>query len=346
MNKKILILDGISGVPMGKEINEALQQLNISSHYTAAIELKHRFFYKPASAFNKMIHKHIYNEDYYRHPKISNQALEDLIKETKPDIIFVIGFLYRFFDLELIQQLKQEAHFKLYLYDTDSCNLFNNKRELVYFFNQELPVYDHIFSFSKTTTEFINKLSNLNASYFPFGAKDIPVIKAKKENDILFVGSADMRRIFLLEHLVDHNLCVYGSKWQRNNDVMSDPLKSTIHYQSIWGNELHTLLHQSKIILNITRSTFYGVETGLNLRIFETLAAGGFLLTDYCDELNELFVIGKHIETYRDAEEMTDKIRYYLQHEEKRIKIAQNAYQHYQNNYSWKIRMQKLLSSF
>ncbi len=82
------------------------------------------------------------------------------------------------------------------------------------------------------------------------------------------------------------------------------------------------MLQQSKIVLNISRSTFYGVETGLNLRIFETLASGGFLLTDYCDELKDLFSIGEHIETYRDSEDLNDKVSYYLKHEESRKKIA------------------------
>ncbi len=351
MDKKILILDGISGVSLGTEITEAFTEFDIKVEYTDAAILEKRIFNKLNSAIHKIIHRHLYKEDYYRHPKITNRSLKNIIDNRKPDIIFVIGFLYRFFDLNFIRQLKNQYAFKLYLYDTDSCNLFNSKRELLYFFNQELPIYDHIYSFSRTTTRLINNLNSVNASFFPFGAK--PIIPSEENNseenkkhDILFIGSADMRRIFLLEALVEQNLCVYGSKWQRNNDLMSHKLKKSIHHQAIWGKELHTVLQQSKIILNITRSTFYGVETGLNLRIFETLASGGFLLTDYCDELNELFTIGEHIESYRDAEELKDKVNYYLQHEEKRKKISLKGYEHFQKNFTWKARMKELLSKF
>lgn len=348
MAEKILILDGISGISLGREINAALCDLNISSIHIAAEKLPRKPFYKPVSAIKKALHKQLLKKDYYRNPKITSRSITQLLEEQKPDTVFVIGFLYRFFDLELIQALKKKLGFKLFLYDTDSCNLFSNKRELLYFFNHELPVYDHIFSFSKTTTQFINKLKSLDASYFPFGANPIaaPEISCNtiKENDVLFIGSADMRRIFLLEYLIDYKLCVYGSKWQRNKDLMSEPLKQTINYQALWGSELHSLLHQSKIILNITRSSFYGVETGLNLRIFETLAAGGFLLTDYCEELNELFNIGQHIETYKDAAEMQDKVDYYLRHEEQRKKIAAQGYEHFMKNYTWKSRIEELLS--
>jgi len=343
MNKKILVLDGISGVPLGLEVTEAFTELGVDVNYVDSSKLSIRKFHKVNSAIQKVIHSHILKEDYYRHPKVRNQSVENVIKTNKPDIIFVIGFLYRFFELKFIQQLKQKYEFKLYLYDTDSCNLFNNKRELVYFFNQELAVYDHIYSCSRTITDFINKRDAQKASFFPFGAKLIPEQENEKTHDVLFVGSADMRRIFLLEHITKQNLCVYGKKWQRNKDIISHELNNVIHDQSIWGDELHKLISQSKIILNITRATFYGVETGLNLRIFETLAAGGFLLTDYCDELNELFTIGEHIETYRNAEELRAKVKYYSEHEDERNKIARNGYEYFKKNYTWKSRMKALL---
>jgi spore maturation protein CgeB len=66
-------------------------------------------------------------------------------------------------------------------------------------------------------------------------------------------------------------------------------------------------------VLNITRSDFFGAETGVNLRIFEALAAGCFLLTDHCEELAELFAVGKEIETYRSSAELGRKRQdYYL----------------------------------
>ncbi len=343
MNKKILIIDGISGVPMGLEIDEAFHNLNIPSHYVAAVNLNHRSFYKPLSAINKAIHKHIYNETYYRYPKLTDDSLVKLIKETKPDIVFVIGFLYRFFDLNQVQKIKKEFGFELYLYDTDSCNLFTNKRELVYFFNNELPIYDHIFSFSKTTTQFINKLNQLDASHLPFGAKSIPLHTPDKVNDILFVGSADMRRVYLLEQLTQFKLKVYGSKWQRNHSVISPELNTAISPESIWGEPLHQQLFKSKIILNITRSTFFGVETGINLRIFETLAAQSFLLTDHTPELADLFKIGEEIESYSSSEELVDKVSYYLKNEDKRNKIAIKGYESFLKKHSWNKCMEKFL---
>jgi glycosyltransferase involved in cell wall biosynthesis len=53
----------------------------------------------------------------------------------------------------------------------------------------------------------------------------------------------------------------------------------------------------------------------LNLRVFESLAAGGFLLTDELSEasgLRLLFEPGRHLDTWSSAGELVEKIRHYL----------------------------------
>lgn len=77
----------------------------------------------------------------------------------------------------------------------------------------------------------------------------------------------------------------------------------------------------SLITLNIS------LNGDLNLRVFEALAAGGFLLTDALPEdsgLPQLFKSGEHLETWRSPAELVEKIRYYLDHplEAQRIREA------------------------
>jgi len=346
-NKKILILDSISGVSLAKELTEAISTLNNSCTYIDLAKFKKKQFYKPWQACNKIIQKSIFSREFYYTPKVPFNSLSKEIERLKPDIIFVIGFLYRFFDLKHMLSLKQELGFSLYLYDTDSCNLFSRRRELLYFVNEEFPIYDKIFSFSSVMAKFTNKLNSSHANYFPFGAAPIaPSQSQDKPLDIFFIGSADLRRIFLLEKLTSHNVAIYGSRWSKNKSITSPALQERITEQNFWGNDLHQKLHGSKIILNITRSGFYGVETGLNLRIFETLSAGAFLLTDYCDELADLFKIGHHIESFTSSEEMLDKVNYYLKHEDKRKKIAQNGYRLYKEKFTWEKRAKELLTLF
>jgi spore maturation protein CgeB len=83
---------------------------------------------------------------------------------------------------------------------------------------------------------------------------------------------------------------------------------------------------KTRILFNFTRSYFFGAETGVSLRIFEALAAGRFLLTDRCEELAELFAVGKEIETNRSSGELAEKVDYYLSYQEARLAIARNGH--------------------
>lgn len=114
----------------------------------------------------------------------------------------------------------------------------------------------------------------------------------------------------------------------------------------VGGQQLYQLLFASKIVLNITRSHFYGAETGVNLRIFEALSAGAFLLTDYCEELTELFVVGEEIEVFRSSAELIEKVEYYLANPEKRMQIAQRGHQKYLQLHTWDAKARYLVAKF
>lgn len=104
--------------------------------------------------------------------------------------------------------------------------------------------------------------------------------------------------------------------------------------------EMPKIFHLSKINLNFTSKP---IRTGLPLRIWDILGAGGFLLTNYQSEIPEYFEIGKDLETYASEEELMEKIGYYLEHEEERQTIAQNGYEKAKNCYSLRLRVEQML---
>ena len=87
--------------------------------------------------------------------------------------------------------------------------------------------------------------------------------------------------------------------------------------------EMPLVFHESKINLNMTLPP---IRTGLPLRIFDVCGCGGFLLTNYQSELTELYTPGEEVECFTSREELLDKVRYYLHHEEQRHAIAQRGY--------------------
>lgn len=106
--------------------------------------------------------------------------------------------------------------------------------------------------------------------------------------------------------------------------------------------EMPKIFHLSKINLNLTSKP---IRTGLPLRIWDILSAGGFLLTNYQEEIPEYFEIGRDLEVYTSKEELLQKIDYYLAHEEERITIAENGYKKtLSQKHTLKERLQTILS--
>lgn len=343
---KVLILDGISGVPLGEELCEAFANIGTTVSYADLRKFEPLMFYGLKSAFRKALNKRENADGFYHLPKLNEANFEAYIKQQAPSVILVIGFVYKYLTPAFLLRIKQEYNVKLLLYDTDSCNLYSKRREFIFFIEEELPIYDEIFSFSKITTRFFKDTRKLNASFLPFGAKPLALpAHPNLDVDVLFIGSGDLRRIFILETIRSH-VTVYGDRWSRNYPLMSDELKARVIDSSVWGEQLHQLLFSSKIVLNITRSHFYGAETGINLRIFEALAAGAFLLTDYCDEVAELFVIGKEIETFRSSSELISKVKYYLANEKERMEIARRGHEKFLDLYTWDVKARYMKMKF
>ena len=343
---KLLILDGISGVPLGKEFCDAFKQLGITSEYADLRKFAPQAFYSMKAAFRKAMNRRENADSFYHLPKLNEAKFASYIQQQAPTVILVIGFVYKYITPQFLQKFCKNNQIQLFLYDTDSCNLYAKRREFVFFLDNELPVYDEIFSFSKVTTRFFKETKNLNASFLPFGANNISSKPIQGQStEVLFVGSCDLRRIFMLEHIKE-KVTIFGDRWHRNSPLISEKLRLKIKDQSIWGEALYAQLFSAKIVLNITRSHFYGAETGINLRIFEALAAGCFLLTDYCEELEELFVIGEEIEVFRSASELAEKVDYYLNNPEKRLAIAKRGHEKFLSADTWIHRANLLTSKF
>ncbi len=67
----------------------------------------------------------------------------------------------------------------------------------------------------------------------------------------------------------------------------------------------------SQVTLNVSQNG------DLNLRVFEALGAGGFLLTDDLPDstgLRSLFEPGKHLDVWSSPDELVEKIRFYMAH--------------------------------
>jgi len=103
---------------------------------------------------------------------------------------------------------------------------------------------------------------------------------------------------------------------------------------------ISNVYRQTKINLNIT---LHCIETGLSQRVFDVMAAGGFLLTNYQEEIEDLFISGEDLVVYHDMEELCYYVQYYLEHEEERKRIARNGQEKVLKYHDLHTRMQQVM---
>lgn len=97
----------------------------------------------------------------------------------------------------------------------------------------------------------------------------------------------------------------------------------------------------SRIVFNITAGN------DVNLRFFETLITGSFLLTNKIPELKSVeaygFIDGVHYVSYDSMEDAVKKAQYYLDHEDEREKIALAGYKQALKTGTFKSRIEEIL---
>jgi spore maturation protein CgeB len=107
-----------------------------------------------------------------------------------------------------------------------------------------------------------------------------------------------------------------------------------------YGEELAKLYNATKINLNITTTQSISSPTQ---RIFDVTACGGFILTDYHKELENLFKVGEEIICYRDIKDLNHLIHHYLRHPDEREEVALMAHQRTLQHHTYRHRMEELL---
>lgn len=96
---------------------------------------------------------------------------------------------------------------------------------------------------------------------------------------------------------------------------------------------------QSKIVFNIS------MLDDINMRTFEAMASGSMLLTNWIPTIEDLFEDGKHLALYRSPEEMVEKARYYIEHDEEREKIAAAGYAEVMAKHTFRHRLDVMLDA-
>ena len=138
-----------------------------------------------------------------------------------------------------------------------------------------------------------------------------------------------------IEKTIDVGFC--GNVLNRGHVINSLDKYSIKKDLFVIGDDMVNAINSYKIHFN------KNISDDINYRTFETTGCGTFLLTNYTPGLEKLFDIGKEIVVYNDLNDLDNKVKYYLENEEERKKIAKAGYERSKKDHTYFERSKKLI---
>lgn len=174
--------------------------------------------------------------------------------------------------------------------------------------------------------------------------------------EVSFIGSAYWNRVNffreILPDLMNYNTVINGIWWDRLPEAAlygdrieigkwMSPQETAVAYS---GSKIVINLHRSHIDEVVNNNTLSIPAVSPNPRTFEIAATGTLQLVDARDDMGSFYKPGEEIETFASPQEMMDKIRFYLTHEEERRAIALRAFERTLKDHTYTKRIHQLLT--
>ncbi|HUT93884.1 MAG TPA: glycosyltransferase [Thermoguttaceae bacterium] len=191
-------------------------------------------------------------------------------------------------------------------------------------YRKKAPDFDLVFAAQRVGARQLCDEGIADAQWLPLACD--PDVHAKhdvpKEFDVCFVGNVSPGRRAELIALIRHRF-------------------SNVFVGQRYFDDMAKVYSASRIVFN--RS----VNNDLNMRVFEALATGSLLVTDELDGngQDELFRDGVHLASYREPEELLDKIAFHLRHDDVRERIAAAGREEALARHTYRHRMQDMLGA-
>lgn len=113
-----------------------------------------------------------------------------------------------------------------------------------------------------------------------------------------------------------------------------------IQHLEAYGAEYIVRMKQARICFNNS------ISLDINAKYFDIMGSGTFMLTNYNQSLVDLFDGNADLLAcmYRTDEEIGEKIKYYLEHEDEREAIAKRLYDYVWTHHTWEARAERILT--
>ena len=199
------------------------------------------------------------------------------------------------------------------------------------------------------------KTLGVNAEWLPEGCfepehKEAVINSIQKRRwgaDIVFLGAVGSihpnREKFLSRlHKDGYKFKIYGDVLYEKD---KEPTWVKDHHTGYGAiNDYHSLVcNTSKVVIGL--DGWPHRDKSYSARLYRTLCAGAFYLTTHTKGIEEAFTPGVHLDTFKDEDEMIEKLVKYLGDDELREKIAKAGQKEVMEKHQFIHRLEKIIKA-
>jgi spore maturation protein CgeB len=267
---------------------------------------------------------------------IMNKKLLGSVRHTRPDILLICkgGSI----DADTLWEIRKKT-------GTIIINVMNDNPIFMGNFSAISPCH---YYFVKDTyvLNSLRKIGFRNIHYLPqctdpnvrkplqLDAKDTEMFSS----DLMIMGSMYPYRIKLVEELIDFKPAIWGKGWAK---VKNAEILKLYKGRSVWGMDKTKAICGAAISLN-HHHPLNDIK-GTQSRTFDIAACRGFQLSEYKEDIEDLFRIGEEIICYRTIDELKKLLQYYLLHLDERKEISLAGHKRVLKDHTYDNRVQQIL---
>ena len=226
---------------------------------------------------------------------------------------------------ETLKYIKEKSpNTKIVSYSPDNMALRHNQSQQ---YLECIPIYDYHFTTKSYILDAMRSLGAKKISFYnklyestyhkPLNLTEEEISKFREGGDVGFIGAWEKERcdsiLFLCRNGI--KVKVYGdSKWRSYKGTPNLSINPPLYSQ-----EYSKALQAFKISLCFLRKMNKDQQTS---RTMEIPACGGFMLAERTEEHKRLFEEDKEAAFFSSNEELLEKCKYYLAHDDERKAIA------------------------
>ena len=162
---------------------------------------------------------------------------------------------------------------------------------------------------------------------------DMDILSAKRDIDVIFIGTLHVNKMPLLaavKKALGVRLQLHSLTSLKKNVYFNLKYRFPGWVRPVAFTQYVPLYQRSKIGINVHNRGDYTVGS---YRLFDLPANGIMQISDGGQYLEHFFSVGEEVVSYRNADDLIDKVRYYLAHEVERERIAINGFRRVRKDY-------------